>query len=127
MRVRDLKKVKNQVLCELEDYLLDAIIDHMEGIQSNDPEVSSTSLMKVAKDISLVIKKNAKAVALICYINDDGSNVTEDDLKDLPLKLKVFTECFNPIMEIVMEFMSGEADSSGDGSGKPPRVTSSRS
>ena len=124
MKLRDLRKVENKLLCVLEDILLDSLVENMPEMAASDGEEDNKkSASKIAVKVTEAIKDNAKEIALICYINDDGSAITEEDIKDMPIKMKVFKECYRPILQMVAEFMNGSGD---EKEGKSQRVTTKK-
>lgn len=125
MKLRDLKKVENKLLCILEDILLDSLVENMPDMASIDGEEDKKkSATNIALNVTQAIKDNAREIALICYINDDGSAITKEDIEGLPIKMKVFKECYRPILVMVAEFMKGSGE---EEEGKSQRVTTKKS
>ena len=96
---KNLKTVKNKLLCELEDYLIDGFLPQLSG------GVSEELANELMQNIMKAIKENAARFAIICYTKEDGSDLNEKDLIDIPLKLKIFQECLPEIMEIMGDYL----------------------
>ena len=96
---KNLKTVKNKLLCELEDYLIDGFLPQLSG------GVSEELANELMQNIMKAIKENATRFAIICYTKEDGSDLNESDLTDIPLKLKIFQECLPEIMEIMGDYL----------------------
>ena len=108
---KNLKTVKNKLLCELEDYLIDGFLPQLSG--GVNEELASELMQNIMK----AIKENASRFAMICYTNEDGSDLKEEDLIDIPLKLKIFQECLPEMMEIMGDYLQeGEGE---EEAGKP--------
>lgn len=109
---KNLKTVKNKLLCELEDYLIDSILPQIA--KGSLDEGFANELMQI---LIKAVKENDVRFAIICYTNEDGSDLSEEDLIDIPLKLKVMQECLPEIMEIMSDYFQ---ESNGDkAQGKP--------
>ena len=97
---KNLKTVKNKLLCELEDYLIDGFLPQLSG-----NAISEELASELMQNIMLAIKEKSTRFAIICYTDKDGNDLTEDDLVDIPLKLKIFQECLPDIMEILGDYL----------------------
>lgn len=118
---KDLKTVKNELLCELEDYLVDGILPLMTSSKMDDDSQQKFA-QELMNSILDSVKNNAVRFAMICYTDDKGKELNEDDLIGIPLKLKIITECLEDIMGIMGDYIKGSEDSAP--SGKPrPKVT----
>lgn len=114
-KLKDLStdKLKNRVLCQLEDAMLDGILDNMAGGENADSAM--------AIDVAKAIKTNAKEIAMICYTDESGEPLEDADFEGVPYKIKVFQECAPHIMTILSEMMGGSQDE-----GKRKRVTTTK-
>lgn len=113
---KNLKTVKNKLLCQLEDYILEGIVLSTMKDTQDTREKMAKQLMSGVFDS---VKENAVDIAIICYTDKDGNELTAEQLEGLPLKMKIFQECLPDIMEIVGDFMSEEEDKKP---GKPQKV-----
>jgi len=112
---KNLKTVKNKLLCELEDFVFESIaplMSNKENLSSEKQEELSAVLMNGVMD---TIKLNSTRFTIICYTNGDGEELTEDDLVDIPLKLMIFKECLPDIMEILGDYISEGEEQSTEG------------
>ena len=97
---KNLKTVKNKLLCELEDYLIDGFLPQLSG-----GAVSEELATELMQNIMKAIRENAVKFTIICYTKEDGSDLNEDDLIDTPLKMRIFQECLQDIMEIMSDYL----------------------
>ena len=114
---KNLKTVKNKLLCELEDYLIDGFLPQLSG-----GEVSEELANELMQNIMKAIKEKATIFATICYTDENGNDITEDDLIDIPLKLKIFKECLPDIMEIMGDYIQDGEQSEGKPEKKPRQI-----
>ena len=123
---KDLKTVKNKLLCELEDYIFDSVMPLISNTDKS-KAVQDKLVLALMKDVLEAIKENDKRIGSICYTDESGKDLTEDDLMDIPLKIRIMNECLPEIMEIMSDYIgeSGEVKESG----KPPvkRIRKKRS
>lgn len=119
---KNLQTVKNKLLLELEDDLLDMTMAQLNAVNMTEEEQE-----QMAKDSMITImntvKDRATRFAQICYTDKDGNELTEESLKEIPLKMKIFKEALPEILEIVMGSLDDGEDKS---TGKPKRVTTRR-
>jgi hypothetical protein len=125
MKLKDLTREKNRILCQMEDYILDALLANIDGLQG-DEKARAKASSALAKEVSSAVKKNALEIAIICYEGDNGETLTEASFENVPMKLKVFNECLSPIMEIVSDFMSGSVEAEA-GTSEGKRIAPERS
>jgi hypothetical protein len=112
---KNLKTVKNKLLCELEDYLLDSILPQISTGKLN--EEFANEFMQV---LIKAIKENDVRFGIICYTDENGNDLKEEDLKEVPLKLKVIQECLPEIMEIMSDYFQ---EGASEEVGKPKAKT----
>lgn len=124
-KLRDLNNVKNKVLCQIEDYIADAIIDNLDDMQGEDVEANKRASTAMAKEVTKAVKENVRALTMICYMNEDGSDIKEEQLDGVPMVIKMISEGLPVIMGLVSEHMNGS--SGGESSGKSKRITPQRS
>jgi len=115
---KDLKTVKNKLLCELEDYIFDSVMPLMTNASNMTEEKQEQLSTEMMKSVMDAIKDNSIRFATICYTDENGQSLSEEDLQEIPLKLKVFQECLPEIMEIMADYLQNE-DSAEQG--KPKR------
>ena len=123
MELRDLNKVKNELLIELEDFLLDNIFDFASLATSTDEEkrIFSTSF---TKKVIARLQENPIEIAKIVFCDERGHDIEEDELKKYPLKLELFKKALPSIMEVLLGSLSvkqGEQEL-----GKPQTKTRAR-
>jgi len=119
---KNLKTVKNKLLCELEDYLIDGFLPQMSSGAVLTPEAQEEIGAELMQNIMTAIKEKAVRFAIICYTDEDGKELTEDDLKEIPLKLKIFQECLPDIMEIMGEYIQEGDAEEGKPKIKPKKI-----
>ncbi len=115
---KNLKTVKNKLLCQLEDYILDGIIPSTMEDSEETREKMAKQLMTGILDS---VKENAVEIAIICYTDKDGKELTAEQLEGIPLKMKIFQECLPDIMNIVGDFMAEDAEDKKPGKSQKVR------
>ena len=123
MLLRDLNKVKNELLIQLEDFLLENIFDFESLGTSTDEEkrIFSTSFTK--KVISK-LQENPVEIAKIVFCDEQGYDIEEDELKKYPLKLELVKKALPSIMEVLLGSLSDEQGEQERG--KPQTKTRAR-
>ena len=116
---RDLKKLKNELLLELEDTVLDIVMAQMSN-DTKDPKAMEAVSSEAIKSIMEVVKANSIRFAQICYTDESGNELEEEDLAGIPLKIMLFKECMPDVLEIVMGSM--EEEEAKPAAGKRKRV-----
>tara|TARA_R110000823_G_scaffold238304_1_gene363650 strand:- start:35 stop:421 length:387 start_codon:yes stop_codon:yes gene_type:complete len=100
MELRDLSKVKNEVLIQLEDFLL----DNMSGFESL-ANATEEEMMTFSKSFTNKLmdrlRENPIEIAKIVFCDERGHDIPEDELKKLPLKLELFNKALPAILEIL--------------------------
>jgi predicted AAA+ superfamily ATPase len=100
--LKDLKKEKNKILCLIEDILFDSIVNLMGDNQDKAVENFTSELIGS-------VKTNAVDIAVLCY-TDNGRELTKEDLKDQPIKIRLMQECLPIIMEIFTDSVHDMGD-----------------
>ena len=122
---KNLKTVKNKLLCELEDYIFDSVMPLMSNTKMSAKQQEQLTI-GMMKNIMNAIKDNSVRFATICYTDIDGKELQEADLVDVPLKIKIMQECLPEIMEIMSDYLQDgeESQESGKPKAKPIRKRS---
>ena len=107
MELRDLNKVKNELLIQLEDFLLDNIFDFESLATSTDEEkrIFSTSF---TKKVIAKLQENPMEIARIVFCDEKGYDIAEDELNKYPLKLELVKKALPSIMEVLLGSLSDE-------------------
>ena len=102
--MKNLQTVKNKLLLELEDSLLEVMMLQMHAGTMTEAEQERVSREAMA-DMMNAVKENAIRFTQICYTDEDGKELTEEALSEIPLKIMLFKEALPEILEIVMGSM----------------------
>lgn len=119
---KNLKTVKNKLLCELEDYVFESVVPLMSGGKDLTEEKQEELAKNLMKEILEAIKEKAPRFAIICYTDEDGKDLNEEDLKDIPLKIKILQECLPEIMDIMGDYVQGDKPEQGKPQKKPRQI-----
>lgn len=123
MQLRDLNKVKNELLIQLEDFLLDNIFDFESLATSTDEEKKIFSI-SFTKKVIAKIQENPIDIAKIVFCDERGHDIPEDELKKIPLKLELVKKALPEIMKLLLGSLS---DGQGEQElGKPQAKTRAR-
>lgn len=117
MRLRDLSKVKNEVVLEIEDI----IIDNLEVLEVlTQPTSSDEDRLKASKAITdTLIKKvmeNKIDIARICFCDERGNDIPDEVLESTPLKIPLMFKAVPEITQILFKYIEetvGENESEG--------------
>ena len=104
---KNLQTVKNKLLLELEDSLLDMMMSQMNAKALTKAEQEQMA-QEGMKDIMNAVRDNAIRFTQICYTDEDGNDLTEETLSEIPLKMMLFKDALPEILEIVMGSMEEE-------------------
>tara|TARA_R110000737_G_scaffold8063_4_gene23623 strand:+ start:2598 stop:2984 length:387 start_codon:yes stop_codon:yes gene_type:complete len=107
MELRDLKKVENELLIQLEDFLLDNMFDFksLTTLTDEERETFSTSFLKKLIDR---LRENPIEIAKIVFCDERGHDIPEDELRELPIKLELVKKALPHIMEVLLGSLSDE-------------------
>lgn len=124
LKLKELNKVKNELLLELDDLLFDTMTDLMAGLSSNKENQDDTS-KELTQTIMRMVSKNKIKITTICYTDINNNTITEDQAKTIPmLSFKITKDVLPFILEIITDQMSGE-ETKGEGKQERPTITRS--
>lgn len=118
MKLRDLSKVRVELLIELEDFLLDNIFDFEKLVDSTDEEKEVFSKDFTKKTIKQ-LRDNALPIAKIVFCDERGNDLSDEELKNQPIKLELINKALPEIMKILISSIGGEQEQE---QGKSKRV-----
>jgi hypothetical protein len=107
MELRDLNKVKNELLIQLEDFLLDNIFD-FESLATSTVKEREIFGISFTKKLINRLRENPTEIAKIVFCDERGHDIPEEELIDLPIKLELVKKALPHIMEILLGSLSDE-------------------
>ena len=121
MKLRELNKVKNELLIQLEDFLLDNIFDFEALADSTDEEKMAFSTNFTKKVIDK-IKANPIEIAKIVFCDERGNDLSDDELSKYPLKIELVKRALPDIMEVLLGSLAEEENEGKSQAQKRARV-----
>lgn len=123
IKLKDLSKVKNELLLEIEDLLFESMIN-LAPTTNNNKNIENVN--ELSKSITTLIKEKKAIITSICYTDINNSSITIDEAKKIAgMPFRLTKEVLPFILNLISDQMSEESDQDKGKQERPTIITRS--